>query len=153
MKDPICFPAWPVDWSLGSTSCGDHHEINPRTSQGCGAGLHSNCLIDRHVTPSTQSNLFPILICFFLILIRIPFRKPIQAESKLARTIVRTSFDFQTPTMKTPSFSMAATPGRASSLSAFDDDNNTPAQASILPFCHASPNVKLACVLARCSLS
>ena len=28
-------------------------------------------------TPSTQSNLFPILICFFLILIRIPFRKPI----------------------------------------------------------------------------
>jgi len=29
------------------------------------------------LTPSTQSNLFPILICFFLILIRIPFRKPI----------------------------------------------------------------------------
>jgi len=28
-------------------------------------------------TPSTQSNLFPILICFFLILIRIPFRKTI----------------------------------------------------------------------------
>jgi len=42
--------------------------------------LDSFCLLascDTDVTPCTQSNLFPILICFFLILIRIPFRKPI----------------------------------------------------------------------------
>ena len=30
-----------------------------------------------NVTPSTQSNLFPILICFFLIPKEIPFRKTI----------------------------------------------------------------------------
>ena len=43
--------------------------ISPRTTS-----------IERYLgslTPSTQSNLFPILICFFLILIRIPFHKPI----------------------------------------------------------------------------
>jgi len=29
------------------------------------------------ITPSTQSNLFPMLICFFLLPKEIPFRKPI----------------------------------------------------------------------------